>query len=167
MKTKLPTKLPHLNSALLLRGYPDTSTGMCFHRTVAFVLDVPAAKLFIGTLKGATAEELLQNPRNSPVRFIHCWAQIGSQVYAPTTIEAQGGRLKPFTEIHYYQNNDVRDVKVMSRHTLIQLSKKYGLAEHLLYHQPIRNEAKFGYIILDALRVSHTLSTDGGLIPLE
>jgi hypothetical protein len=161
---QLPRKLPHLNGAIGLVPIAE-GKGMCFHRSVGFVLDVPPAKLAVGVLRAATDEELMVNPAASQVPFIHCWAEIGSSVYAPTTIEAQGGRLRPFKRAEYYQQNGVHNVSYMSRRTLRQLSDRYGLSDHLIYHTPVRDNAKFGAIILDALGVEHILNAGGGLLP--
>lgn len=165
MKVRLPSKLPHLNAAITKVAYPNPSKGMCFHRSVGFVLDVPPAKLCVGTFRGANEEELLTVANASPVPFIHCWAEIGDKVYAPTTIEAQGGRLMPFNRTEYYTKNGTRDVYRLSRQELRQLSETYGLARHLLYDEPVRGDVGFAIVILDALGVSHTTSADGGIVP--
>jgi hypothetical protein len=139
--------------------------GLCFHRTVGFVLDVPPAKLYVGIFRGGTPEEIAANPAVSAIPFIHCWAQINEFVYAPTTIEAQGGRLRPFAQAEYYERNGTKVLGIMGRHELKQLSKEYGLAQHLLYHTPVRGDAAFSDIILNKLEVSYTLTDQKGVIP--
>jgi hypothetical protein len=162
---RLPRKLPHLNAALMLTPKEDQTKGMCFHRTVGFVLDVPPARLCVGTLRAATEEELREIPHASPVPFIHCWAQIGQSVYAPTTIEAQAGRLRPFKLDEYYLKNGVSDVRMLTRRTLLQLSEKYGLAHHLLYRTPVRENMAFADVILSAVEVEYVLNESEGVLP--
>lgn len=167
MKLRLPAKLPHLNAALSKTAHPDPRKGLCFHRTVGFVLDVPQAHLCVGTLRGATSEEMVRTPEASPVPFLHCWAEIGGNVYAPTTIEASGGRLRPFSREAYYAGNGVHNVITMSRKQLKDLSEEFGLAEHLLYDRPVRGGKGFAVVILDALTVRHAVGETGGIVPGE
>jgi hypothetical protein len=139
---------------------------MCFHRTAGFVLDIPQAKLCVGIFRAATPEELKAHPNYSPVPFLHCWAEVGSVVYAPTTIEAVG-KLTPFNREEYYRLNDARDIRYMSRATLLRLSREHGLANHLLDFTPLKGSSKFATIILDELGVSHVTNEKGGVIPGE
>lgn len=139
--------------------------GMCFHRTVGFVLDEPRAKLCVGIFRGATEEELKENPHFSDVPFFHCWAEIGTTVIAPTTIEATGGRLCGFDRDEYYERNAAKDIVRMNRARLLQLSKEHGLAQHLLYFKPLVGNAKFADIILNDLGIKFTISDCGGVIP--
>jgi hypothetical protein len=130
------------------------------------VLDIPIAKLAVGTFRGATPEELEQYPNYSPVPFIHCWVEIGNSVYAPTTVETLG-RLTPFNRAEYYNLNKAKDVRYMSRATLLRLSREHGLAQHLLDFSPLKGSSKFASVILDELGVSYALNERGGLVPGE
>jgi hypothetical protein len=160
-KFKFPKRMPHLEGALRLTG----PRGMCFHRTVGLVLDVPRAQLCVGIFREATEEERRKNPEFSDVPFLHCWAEIGSIVYAPTTIEATGGKLYGFNRAEYYEHNQARNIVRMKRARLLQLSKLHGLADHLLYFKPLEGNSKFASVILDDLGVKHIESSRGGVIP--
>lgn len=155
-------KLPHFMGSMKLTG----PRGMCFHRSVGLVLDIPIAKLCVGTFRGATPEELKHFPNYSDVPFIHCWVEIGKSVYAPTTIEHLG-RLTPFNREEYYHLNEAKDVRYMSRATLLRLSREHGLAQHLLDFSPLKGDSKFASVILDELGVSYALTDRGGLVPGE
>jgi hypothetical protein len=160
-KSLLPRKMPHLDGAMRLIG----PRGMCFHRTVGLVLDVPRAQLCVGVFRAATAEELADNPHFSHTPFIHCWAEISNKIYAPTTIEATGGRLVGFNKDEYYERNGAKNIVRMSRARLLQLSKAYGLARYLLYSEPLVGDAKFSGVILDELGVDYVVTDGGGVIP--
>lgn len=164
LKFRFPpeNKLPHFIGSMRLSG----PRGMCFHRSVGLVLDIPQAKLCVGIFRAATPEELKQFPNYSPVPFIHCWVEIGNSVYAPTTIE-QLGRLTPFVKDEYYRLNEAKDVRYMSRATLLRLSREHGLAQHLLDFTPLKGDSRFASVILDELKMGHTTNVGGGVIPGE
>lgn len=164
-KLTLPTRLPHLDGAMVLRPAAQyIDRGMCFHKTVGFVLDVPMAKLFVGTFRAATPEEIAEHPELSPEPFIHCWPQVGNVVFGLNYISGSF-TIPRFPQAAYYQQNGATNVVSMSRARLIQLSRQYGLARHLLYHDDLVGDAKFGSVILDELGVNHVISERGGLIP--
>lgn len=166
-KLQLPTRLPHLDGALTL--FPDAryiERGMCFHKTVGFVLDVPMARLYAGIFRAATEEEIAERPELSPDPFIHCWPQVGNIVFGLNYI-GSSFTIPRFRQEAYYEQNGATNVVSMTRKRLLELSSSYGLAQHLLYHGPLVGEAKFGSVILDELGVSHAISDRGGLIPGE
>lgn len=156
-----PKKMPHLEATLDRIG----KHGACFFRSVGFVLDVPQAKLCVGTFPAATAEELIDNPAYSAEPFLHCWAEVGDAVFAPTTYESCNRQLVPFQRDSYYEGNGAKDVVCMSRAQLLRLSRKYGLGKHLLYLRPLGGNLRFATVILDELGISHALSKEMGLIP--
>lgn len=162
-KLTLPTRLPHLDGALKMEPM-EAGRGLCFHKTAGFVLDAPMAKLYVGTFRGATTQELEENPDFSPEPFIHCWPQVGKIVLGLNYIQL-GGTIPRFDEQRYYEWNGASNVVSMPRKRLLELSRAYGLSEHLLYHVPLVGRAKFGSLILDELGVSHAISDRGGLIP--
>lgn len=165
-KLQLPANLPHLTGSLGL-AVPDgqLAGGMCFHRTVGFVLDVPMAKLCVGIFRAATAEELAENPELSPEPFIHCWPEVGEQAFLLSRIDRRQRMVPRAKTSHYYAMNGTTNVVRMSRKPLLHLSSRYGLAQHLLYHAPLVGDAKFGQVILDYLGVGYRISDRGGLVP--
>jgi hypothetical protein len=165
-KFKFPKHMPHLEGSLRLIGHKGPGGGgMCFHRSIGLVLDVPQARLMVGTFRAATPEECAANPLFSPVPFIHCWTMIGNKIYAPTTYEGHGHRLVPMDPEAYYERNGARDIVGMNRATVLRLSKKYGLAQHLVYFTPLKGQARFADVILDELGISHVTHKNGGVIP--
>lgn len=73
----------HLSCAMALEA---NGLGTCFHRAAAFVLDVPGAKLCLGTFSEATEEEAGANPSASRHDFIHAWAEVSGCVFAPSML---------------------------------------------------------------------------------
>ncbi len=156
-----PKAMPHFEATLRRIG----RNGPCFFRAAAFVLDVPQARLMVATFRPGTPEEIARDRNVSDEPFIHCWAEVGGSVYAPTSYENCHNQLVPFNLVDYYEGNGAKDVVCMTRANLMRLSKKYGLGKHLLYLTPLEGNLKFASIILDELGVKHRLSKDNGLIP--
>lgn len=144
------------------------ATGLCFHRSVAMLLDMPiAAELCIGTLKCATPEELAANPILSPTPFIHCWIEYGTKLFAPTTYEAAGGYIMVMDRDEYYAKNGVRDVHRLNRYTVKKLADKHRLRPHLRNSSPLEEGTHFASIFLEAADVFWTISDRGGIVPIE
>jgi hypothetical protein len=158
-----PKKMTHLEAAFNLIG----PRGPCFFRAVAFVLDVPIARLMVGTFRGGTPEEQAACTEVSKEPFIHAWCEVGDKIYAPTAYEACDRQLVGFDKSDYYERNQAKDVVSMSRPQLLALSRKYGLGKYILYLTPLEGNLKFASVILDELGVKHRLSKDNGLLPGE
>lgn len=158
-----PKKMPHLEAAFNLIG----PRGPCFFRAVAFVLDVPQAKLMIGTFRAGTEEEQAACTLVSREPFIHAWCEVGEQVYSPTAYENCNRQLVPFDKADYYSQNQARDIVCMDRARLLRLSRKYGLGKYIMYLAPLEGNLKFASVILDELGVKHRMSKDNGLLPGE
>jgi hypothetical protein len=169
-KLQLPKRLPHFEGALNLDPPEgNKAEGLCFHRTVGFVLDTPMAKLCVGTFRAATPEELHFGAQHgydlSPEDFIHCWPEVGDIAFMLAAATRRNRTINRVSRTQYYQQNGTTNVVSLSRARLKQLSRQYGLAQHLLYHAPLVGEAKFASVILDELGVNHVISNRGGLIP--
>jgi hypothetical protein len=158
-----PAKLPPLKllaKALELKG----SGGLCFHRAAAFVFDVPGAVMVFGTLAGV--DEAEAGPTDSTVPFIHAWAEWRGVVYAPTTIEATGGLLRPIDRALYYRVNGVTDVRTLTRAQLLRLDRQLALKRVLRAGGPCRGGASFGASLLDAAGVPWKAGPGDGVLPL-
>jgi hypothetical protein len=151
----------HLKAAMRFTG----DQGPCFHRAAALVLDLPGSELCMGTFRAATEEELKISPNSSDEPFIHAWVEHNGVVYAPTTIEAAGMALRPFTTAYYYGENGAKDIHRLSRKDLISLSGKYGISQFLLHSKPLKEGASFGAILMDAAGLKWKDSEKGGIIP--
>jgi hypothetical protein len=160
MKLLVPGK--HLQACLRMVAINGRS-GLCIHRSVAFVLDTPQSDLVFGTFRAATPEERLIVPGASTTPFIHCWAEWRGAVVAPTLYEKLG--LFPQSRNMYYELNGARDTKRLSRPQVLQLSGEYGLSAHLRYDSPIRGGKSFGTVLLEAAGVEWQDSGDGSIIP--
>lgn len=156
-------RMHHLQAAMKL----GSVRGPCFFRAVAFVLDVPRAKLCIGTFRAGTPEEQLEGDHISKVPFIHAWCEVGDAVFAPSTYERCHNQLVAFDRDDYYRQNDAKDVVYMSRANLKRLSATYGLGKYILYLAPLKGGLRFADVILDELGVKHRTSADGGVLPGE
>lgn len=151
-------KHPHLFGAMLMEGMPGTN--LCIHRAAGFVLDTPGAELCFGTLRPRLDGP---PPQDRAEPFIHAWAELRGQVYAPTTIEANGGRLDPFPQELYYAVNGVSDVRRLTRGEVLRLSGQIRLSAHL--RRGTMPKASVGGTLLDAAGVSWKENEKGGLIP--
>jgi hypothetical protein len=150
--------LKTLSKAMLLEG----PRAMCFHRSAAFVFDVPGSVLRIGTFQP------YDNPaaHESLVPFIHCWAEFKGYAYAPTTIGPRtGGKLLAMAPDHYYSINGATDVRELTRPELLRLDRRYGLKSHLLRFKPLKEGAKFGGVLCDAAGVPFEVTKEGGMVP--
>jgi hypothetical protein len=155
---------PHLWRVLMDFNADNPAKGACFHRGVALTLDMPLAKLCIGTLREATDEEQRTIKGASTEPFIHCWVEVRETVYAPTTIEA-AGELVAWPKDEYYSKNGVRDVTRASRRTILQLSKKHAWSSHMLRDKPHKLAAPLGGVLLIELGIRHKVNGGGGIIP--
>ena len=152
--------MPHLDGAMKLTGVG--MTGLCIHRSAAFVLDMPGSVLCFGTFRAATPEEIARDPRSSREPFIHCWAEYQGAVYAPTTIEAAGG-LRAIDPALYYQVNGATNIKRLSRPDLLKIAREIGLSAHLRRGKPAR--VSVGGALLDAVGIEYRIGLEGGLVP--
>lgn len=156
-----PPRLPPLKllqKALELKG----SQGLCFHRSAAFVFDVPGSTMMFGTFEAPPPDQRL--PGDSDVPFIHAWAEWRGFVYAPTTIERLGG-LCPINLVGYYAVNGIHDVRTLTRPQLLALDRQLALKRALRLNLPCRGGASFGGSLLDAAGVRWQPATGGGVIP--
>lgn len=159
-------RLPHVYGAINMPT--DHPHGLCIHRAAGFVLDVPGSTLCFGTIRGASAQEIAEiGPRASTVPFIHAWAEIKNEVYAPTLIERMGGKLLGIDRDEYYAANRVRDVYRLDRPKLLKIAKAIGLSRHLTKHVETKDGASVGESLLNAAGVPHRLTDDGGIVPLD
>jgi hypothetical protein len=138
--------------------------GMCFHRSAAFVLDLPQATLVVGTIRAATPEEREENPDFSDVDFIHAWPEVGNLVFPPSWMKADG-TMQAIDRDEYYEMHTPYDIHRMPRIELKKLSEEHGFARHFSRFTPLKNNVSFGDVILKALGVQYTITKDGGVIP--
>lgn len=139
--------------------------GMCFHRSVALVLDVPGAVLRFGTFRAATADEQRAiGPGASRVPFIHCWVEYKGAVWAPSLIDTMGG-LKPMLPEEYYAINGARDLKFMPRPEVLALSRQFGFAAHLRRGKDLPTGVSFGGVLLAAAGIEWEATPEGGTVP--
>lgn len=160
---KLPKKFPHLNGSMRLVG--ADGTGMCIHRSAAFVLDVPGAELCFGTLQPATPEQINGTPhlKLSTEPFIHAWAEWDGKVFTPSMIEHDGMRLIPYEPELYYRTREVSDIHRLTRKQVIHLSGLIGLSAHLKHGRPAK--LSVGATLLNAAGVRWKENEHGGLLP--
>lgn len=166
----LKKELPLLWSVINNMESKHIANGLCFHRSVALILEIPvAAELCMGVLRAATEEERKTIPDASPEPFIHCWVEYGGNVIAPTTYEAFGGKILPMERISYYTKNGIVEGTVhrLPRPIVKKLARKYNVVQHLRSLKPLSNGAKFASIFLDAANIPYRINERGGIIPLK
>lgn len=159
MKTSYQKKHPHLFGVLKLEGIPGT--GMCIHRSAAFVLDVPGSEMIVAVCSPATEADLKKNPLASTEPFIHAWAEYKNSVFAPTHLEPTGVKLVPKSVYYHYQQPTV--VRRISRPEVLKISGQIGLSAHL--RKAVPPKASVGETFLNHVGIAWTISADGGLIP--
>lgn len=167
---ELRKHFPILSNVILNMGSLDGRTGLCFHRSVALLLDVAApGNLCMGTHRAATPEELVSIPRASAEPFIHCWVEYrrGDQdlVVAPSAYEAMGNRITPMDRDSYYAINGTRNVCRLNRSKIKALVREHDLVPHLRSCRPLKPGQSFAPIFMDAAGVSWKVSDRGGIIP--
>ncbi len=131
-------KYKHLKAAMTVQATPEY--GNCYHRSAALVLDLPGSELCIGSFRGATDEELAQNPDAPTEPYIHAWVEKSGLVYSPSTIETNGMQLLPITRDYYYDTNGAQNVKRIPRKALITLSGQINLSQHILRNKDLKSE---------------------------
>lgn len=157
----MPKRLRHLEGAMRLTG----PRGMCFHRSVALVLDVPGAELCFGTFRAATDDEARAiGPLASRRPFIHCWVEYKGLAWAPSLIDTMGG-LKPMRPDEYYKVNGASNIVVMRRPAVLALSRRHGFISHLRYGKELRPGVSFGTVLLEAAGIEWEVTPEGGVIP--
>lgn len=164
--SQIKSNFRHLIPAMSLRG----SQGMCIHRSVALVLDVPRSELVFGVFNNfATPEEAAeiiangQLPSREP--FVHAWMEHQGVVFAPTTIERMNGELIPQHRRGYYDINKATRIKRLGRGVVQALVQQYDFLPVLRGERLPHNGVSFGTVFLDAANVKWKASADGGVIP--
>jgi hypothetical protein len=162
MQFKLPARMRNLEGAINLTG----PRGMCFHRSVAFVLDVPQATLMVGTIPAPPPEILKENSEFSDVDFIHAWPEVAGFVFPPSWME-KSGTMRATSKLAYYSEHQPYDIKQMSRFDLKKLAEEWGFSKHFSRFTPLKDNASFGGVIMNALGIEYTVTSDGGVVPNE
>lgn len=158
--------MKHLRGAMRLAS-PVANQGLCFHRAVAFVLDITTARLAIGTLRASTPDEIAEfGAAASPVPFIHAWCEVRTAVIAPTTYERAGNKLIAFDRADYYERNGVRDVYRFDRAWVKRIAREFGLDRHLLGLEQLPAGVSFAGTILDQGKVPYRI-VDEAVLPGE
>lgn len=109
-------QLRHLN-ATLTKFFP-LGRGNCFQRSVAMVMDVPTAKLKIGTV-------------TSDHRYLHAWVGDRGVFYDPSRFE-EDGRLNPFDPGHYIVSESVSDIHTVDRKWVLDFARRGSLSRWML-----------------------------------
>jgi hypothetical protein len=154
-------KLPHLRSCYEI--YPsEQGQGLCFHRSVALVMDMPTAILTIATNRAATDEERAIMPEASPTPFLHAWVEQGDGLLAPTTIERFGGLVWLPREA-YYVMNGASNIHRFTRKRVMEFARANGISAHLRLGRPDKCKKPFAAALLEHLGVPHR--DDNGVLP--
>lgn len=144
--------------------------GLCFHRAVAFMLDVgppDPPTLVIGRIREANEEEkAVLGPDASPTPFVHAWCEWKGHVWAPTTIERAGG-LVPIDKETYLGRNGAKVLATLSRGDVKRLDRLHGYSAHLKRFTPLKGGESFGGSLLAAAGVPWRDNGLGGVEPVE
>lgn len=142
--------------------------GLCFHRAVGFVLDVIPATLVIGRIREANDEERAAlGPDASPTPFIHAWCEWRGELFAPTTIERNGGKLVPIDRQMYLERNGAKVLATMTRGEVKRLDKEFGFSAHLRKFTPLKHGVSFGGILLERAGVPWRDNGLGGVEAID
>ena len=126
--------------------------GLCLQRSVAFVMDRPAARLVIGVI--ATAE----------TPFVHAWVEEGGKVFSPSRLE-QDGKVYALPRDRYYADNGIVDPHIMLRRDVKRFAADGGLAKHFLEGEDHRFAKTFGEELLDRVGLRYRDDGVGGILP--
>lgn len=158
--------MPHLYGCVTRLG-GLFGKGLCFHRSIALLYDWKDSELVVGKFRAATPEEQKTTPNASKVPFIHCWAERNGEVYAPSTIEAQGGLLRPMNREGYYKLNGAEVWGRMDIKALRKAAAGTGLASHVRYGTSLLAGEAASNIILKALNIPYGITKFRSIVPVD
>jgi hypothetical protein len=138
---------------------PAPGQRLCIHESAGFVMDVPGATLCFGTFRASTPEEIAADPNNSPIPFIHAWAEWQGLVWSPTIMSTC-----PIEA--YYEANGATDIKRLTRPALLAVARRIGLSRHLRLGVPTKGGASVGQSLLEAAGKEYR-TIDNALLPPE
>lgn len=129
--------------------------GNCFQQAVAMVMDVPTAKLKIGTAK--TEHE-----------FLHAWVEDRGVFYDPSRF-AKDGDLAPFDPACFIENWSIRDIHTVSRKWVLDFAKRGSLSKWILTEDETYHTLGkiMGHALLDEIGISYRVDDEGFLFPSE
>jgi hypothetical protein len=151
---------PHLAGVVDMSGAPGT--GMCIHRSAAFVMDVIGAEMVIAVCEPASEEDLKQDPNSSTVPFIHAWGEWKDQVFAPTQLQETGVQLYP--KAVYYHHQRPMEIHRLNRAQVLKIAKRIGLSAHIRKNVPAKTSV--GEAFMEAAGVKWK-DVDGALLPAD
>lgn len=162
----LQAGLDHLKGCIE-RLETDNGKGLCFHRSMALLMDFKEGELVVGTTRAATKEELRTMPNASKVPFIHCWVEIGDAVFAPTTVERTGGKLVSFRRESYYEMNGSKVLGRLGYEDLMEVAQNTGLVGHLRYGLPMVDGISPPDLVLTRLKIPHGRTAMNTVVPYD
>lgn len=144
-------KLRHLKATI--ENFTPSGRGNCVQQSVAMVMDVPTAKLVIGTLF-------------SDHSYLHAWVQDRGVFYDPSCFVRDGG-LIPYEKEPYIARARASDLHIVNRKWVLDFAKRGALSPWMLrkdntYHT-LGNI--MGHVLLDELGVPYRVDQQGYLLP--
>lgn len=151
-------KFSHLARCIEIVRPAAPHEGLCFHRSVALVLDVPTAVLVIGLMEPVTEEEL-EIEGTSAVPWLHAWVEIGDEVIAPTLVE-RVGYLYALPRHVYYTQNPMVGREEVSRSTIMKLARQEGWSAY--FKRGVRKSPHpLGNVLLESTKIGKVAESVG------
>lgn len=143
--------LRHLKATLTIFNL----TGNCFQQSVAMVMDVPTAKLKIGTVK-------------TDHRLLHAWVEDRGIFYDPSRFAKDGG-LKPLNAATFIEGGSISDIHTVSRKWVLDFAKRGSLSRWMLTEDDTYHTLGkiMGHALLDELGIPYVVDDEGFLLPTE
>ena len=143
--------LRHLRATLA--NFTPRGRGNCVQQSVAMVMDVPTAKLKIGTVFDGHS-------------YLHAWVEDRGIFYDPSRFE-EDGHLNAFEPGRYIESQCISDIHTASRKWVLDFARRGSLSRWMLRDDDTHHTLGgiMGEVILQELGVPFSVDEEGFLLP--
>lgn len=139
-----------------IQWFDTGEDGNCIQRSVALVMDWPAAQLAIGRLM-----------RDDGSQYIHAWVTVGDKCYDPATFE-QTMSLEGQDSEGFRSERNVVEQWTVERPWVLDFAKRGGLSRWMMsrdtnvYH---KLDGVMGEVLLRERGIPFTVTESGSILP--
>jgi hypothetical protein len=132
--------------------------GNCFQRAVALVMDVPTAKLVVGTCEDRQDKHL----------YLHCWVENRGIYLDPSKFEEHGNQIKPIQKDAFVAVLGARDIHVIDRKWVIDFARSGNLKDWILKRDDTYHTlgGVMGEVLMERRGIPYRVDEHGALLPL-
>lgn len=146
--------LPHLRA--VLKRFAPHGRGNCMQQSVAMVMDLPTAKLVVGTA--------FDDPDGEG--YMHAWVQDRGRFFDPS-LYVEEGTLRPHRVHAYLDERKACEVRLVSRRVVMDFARA-GRLSRWMRHDRYPDHALpgvMGEVLLDRLAIPYSLGPQRQLWP--